>query len=107
MKLATLRNGLRDGQPVVVDRALARCVAVSDVVPSLQRALEDWDRFAPALAEGARALEAGGRVDARPFEAAACAAPLPRAYQFVDGSAYVNHVELLRKARGAESAQAR
>ncbi len=65
-------------------------------------ALEDWDRFAPTLAEVARALEAGERDDAEPFEAAACAAPLPRAYQFVDGSAYVNHVELVRKARGAE-----
>ena len=102
MKLATLKNGLRDGQPAVVDGALERCVPVSEVVPSLQRALEDWDRFAPTLAEIAHALEAGERDDAEPFEAAACAAPLPRAYQFVDGSAYVNHVELLRKARGAE-----
>ncbi len=102
MKLASLKNGLRDGQPVVVDRALGRCVAVSDVVPSLQRALEDWDRLAPPLAEAARALEAGARADAGPFDAAACAAPLPRAYQFLDGSAYVNHVELVRKARGAE-----
>ncbi len=56
MKLATLKNGLRDGQPAVVDGALERCVPVSAVVPSVQRALEDWDRFAPTLAEVARAL---------------------------------------------------
>ncbi len=89
MKLASLRNGLRDGQPAVVDRALERCVSVSEVVPSLQRTLEDWDRFAPTLAEVARALEAGERDDAEPFEAAACAAPLPRAYQFV-GRCHIN-----------------
>ena len=102
MKLASLKNGLRDGQLVVVDRALERCVSVTDVVPSLQRALEEWDRFAPTLAEIAGALEAGECAEAEAFEAAACASPLPRAYQFVDGSAYVNHVELVRKARGAE-----
>ncbi len=80
MKLATLENGLRGGQPAVVDGALERCVPVSEVVPSLQRALEDWDRFAPTLAEVARALEAGERDDAETFEAAACAAPrCPRA----------------------------
>ncbi len=70
MKIATLKNGRRDGQPAVVDGALERCVSVSEAVPSLQRALEDWDRFAPTLAEAARALEAGERDDAEPFEAA-------------------------------------
>ena len=102
MKLASLKGDGRDGVPVVVDRTLAQCVSVSRVVPSLQRALENWDRFGPALAEIARALDAGARRDAIPFDAAACAAPLPRAYQFLDGSAYLNHVELVRKARGAE-----
>ena len=102
MKLASLKAGGRDGALVVVDRALSRYLPVPEVAPSLQRALEDWDRCAPVLAEVARALEAGDATDTRPFDPAACAAPLPRAYQFLDGSAYVTHVELVRKARGAE-----
>ncbi len=102
MKLASLKGNGRDGVLAVVDRKLERCLRVGGIAPCLQSVLEDWDRFAPALADAARALEAGERADAEPFQEAACAAPLPRAYQFVDGSAYVNHVELVRKARGAE-----
>ena len=102
MKLASLKGNGRDGVLAVVDRKLERCLRVGGIAPCLQSVLEDWDRFAPALGDAARALEAGECADAEPFQEAACAAPLPRAYQFVDGSAYVNHVELVRKARGAE-----
>jgi fumarylacetoacetate (FAA) hydrolase len=102
MKLASLRDGGRDGALVVVDNTLARCVRVPEIAPNLQVALEIWQRAAPALDRVARSLEAGNRQDVEPFDHATCAAPLPRAYQFADGSAYVTHVELVRKARGAE-----
>ncbi len=101
MKLATRRNGTRDGELVVVSRDLARCVAVPEIARTLQEALDDWHRSAPAVAAIAAELNAGRMYDARPFEAATMMAPLPRAYQWADGSAYVNHVELVRKARGA------
>ena len=101
MKLASLRQG-RDGALVVVDRALRRCVRVGEVAPTLQAALDRWEEVEPALREIAAALEAGRRADAEPFTAAACAAPLPRAYQFADASAYVHHVALVRRARGAD-----
>ena len=101
MKLASLRHG-RDGRLVVVDRALSRCVPVPDVAPSLQRALDDWDKVAPMLVDMARALEEDACTGIVPFDPADCAAPLPRAYQFADGSAYLHHAELVRKARGAE-----
>ena len=102
MKLATLRRGGRDGRLVVVSRDLARCVPVPGIAPTLQAALDEWGTVAPRLAERAAALESGDTQDAMPFDPAQCAAPLPRAYHWVDGSAYVNHVELVRKARGAE-----
>jgi len=102
MKLASLPGGSRDGILVVVDKVLTRCVRVPEIAGHLQIALENWDEMAPALSRVARALDAGERPDAEPFDADACAAPLPRAYQFADGSAYVTHVELVRKARGAE-----
>ena len=103
MKLATLRRGGRDGRLAVVSRDLSRCVPVPGIAPTLQAALDDWATVAPRLAERAAALEAGGaQPDVQPFDAAQCAAPLPRAFHWVDGSAYVNHVELVRKARGAE-----
>lgn len=101
MKLASLRDG-RDGRLVVVDRALQRCVAVPQIAATLQDALDGWSHSAPALRAIAAALEQGQVDAAAPFDPAACAAPLPRAHHWVDGSAYVNHVELVRKARGAD-----
>lgn len=101
MKLATLNNGKRDGRLVVVSRDLSRCTDAGAVAPTLQAALDDWTRCAPALASLAQALEAGS-VDSAVFEESACLSPLPRAYQWADGSAYINHVELVRRARGAE-----
>ena len=100
MKLASLKDG-RDGRLVVVSRDLSRCVAATAVAPSLQAALDDWTAAAPRLSELAEALESG-LIPHVPFDPALCAAPLPRAYQWLDGSAYVNHVALVRKARGAE-----
>jgi len=103
MKLATLKRGGRDGRLAVVSRDLARCQLVPGIAPTLQAALDDWDTLAPKLEERAAALDHGGHTaDVLPFDQAQCAAPLPRAYHWVDGSAYVNHVELVRKARGAE-----
>jgi fumarylacetoacetate (FAA) hydrolase len=101
MKLATRRNGHRDGELVLVARDLARCVAVPEIARTLQAALDDWDRAAPALDAISAELNARHMYDAVPFDAGAAMAPLPRAYQWADGSAYVNHVELVRKARGA------
>ena len=100
MKLASLKGG-RDGHLVVVSKDLTRCLDVSGVAPTLQAALDDWDVLAPALASIAAALERG-EGEAQAFNPRDCAAPLPRAYQWLDGSAYVNHVALVRKARGAE-----
>jgi fumarylacetoacetate (FAA) hydrolase len=98
MKLASLKHG-RDGRLVVVSRDLARMSPVPDVAATLQAALDDWENVAPRLLEKAASVEAG---EGLPFDPAACAAPLPRAYQWADASAYVVHVELVRKARGAE-----
>ena len=102
MKLASRKVGGRDGQLVVVDRALTRFVAVPDIAPALQAALDQWNEVAPLLREVAAAVESGKHPDIRPFDPRECAAPLPRAYHWADGSAYVNHVELVRKARGAD-----
>ncbi|HEV7717023.1 MAG TPA: hypothetical protein VGO53_15600, partial [Steroidobacteraceae bacterium] len=102
MKLASRKAAGRDGELVVVDRALARYVAVPDIAPTLQRALDNWSEVEPRLRGVAATLESGKLAGAKPFDAHECAAPLPRAYQWADGSAYVNHVELVRKARGAE-----
>ena len=98
MKLASLKGG-RDGRLVVVSRDLRRCAEAAPVAATLQAALDNWEHARPALETIAADVEAGG---GDPFDAAACAAPLPRAYQWADGSAYVNHVELVRRARGAE-----
>ncbi len=98
MKFASLKGG-RDGQLVVVSRDLSRALPVSDVAPTLQAALDDWATIAPLLAEKAEAVE---QRHGEAFDPTQCAAPLPRAYQWADGSAYVVHVELVRKARGAE-----
>jgi fumarylacetoacetate (FAA) hydrolase len=102
MKLATLRNGSRDGQLMVVSRDLVRALPVPHVAPTLQAALDDWPRLAPRLEEEAARLESGEVHGSLPFDVTTVLAPLPRAYHWVDGSAYVNHVELVRKARGAE-----
>ncbi len=101
MKLATLKNGTRDGRLVVVSRDLTRCTDASFLAPTLQRALDDWTRVSPHLAALAESLEHGA-VPSERFHEHGAMSPLPRAYQWADGSAYVNHVELVRKARGAE-----
>ncbi|WNJ88427.1 fumarylacetoacetate hydrolase family protein [Bosea sp. 685] len=100
MKLASLMHG-RDGRLVVVSKDLTRATDAFPVVPTLQGALDDWDRYAPRLTDLAETLEHGSVPSFR-FHEHDCAAPLPRAYQWLDASAYVNHVELVRKARGAE-----
>src|SRR5215468_2227525 len=100
MKLASLRHG-RDGRLVVVSRDLTRAADASAVAPTLQAALEDWEAAEPRLTEIADALEAG-HIAHLAFEPARCAAPLPRSFGWADGSAYVNHVALVRRARGAE-----
>jgi len=103
MKLATLKRGDRDGRLVIVNRAMTHCQLVPGIAPTMQAALDDWAVVEPKLAERAAALEHNAaHPDVMPFDAAQCAAPLPRAYHWVDGSAYVNHVELVRKARGAD-----
>jgi fumarylacetoacetate (FAA) hydrolase len=99
LKLASLKNG-RDGTLVVVSIDLTRYAVAGDIAPTLQAALDNWAEVAPKLEALAADLEAGNGGE--PFDQAACASPLPRAYQWADGSAYVNHVELVRKARGAE-----
>lgn len=100
MKLASLDEG-RDGRLVLVSRDLSRMADASDVAPTLQAALDDWATRSPRLEARAAELEAGA-VAAEPFDPARCASPLPRAFQWLDGSAYVNHVQLVRRARGAE-----
>jgi fumarylacetoacetate (FAA) hydrolase len=100
MKLASLKDA-RDGRLVVVSRDLSRCADASAVARTMQAALDDWSAAAPRLTELADALEAG-RIAHLAFAPEKCAAPLPRAFQWLDGSAYVNHVALVRKARGAE-----
>jgi fumarylacetoacetate (FAA) hydrolase len=100
MKLASLKHG-RDGRLVVVSRHLARCADASAVAPTLQAALDDWDAAEPRLAEIADSLETG-RIAHLPFDQSKCASPLPRSHGWADGSAYVNHVALVRRARGAE-----
>jgi fumarylacetoacetate (FAA) hydrolase len=101
MKLASLRNGTRDGRLVLVSRDLTRCTDASFLVPTLQGALDDWQRIAPHLAALAESLEHSA-VPTQRFHEHDALSPLPRAYQWADGSAYVNHVELVRKARNAE-----
>lgn len=100
MKLASLKGG-RDGRLVVVSRDLTRATAAGHIAPSLQAALDLWEQAAPALADLADSLEHNAVPSFR-FHEHDAAAPLPRAFQWLDGSAYVNHVELVRKARGAE-----
>lgn len=100
MKLASLRHG-RDGQLVVVSRDLQRMQPVTSIATTMQAALDSWSDTYPALSNAYRELNEN-QAKGLPFKTSDCAAPLPRAYQWADGSAYVNHVELVRKARGAE-----
>ena len=102
MKLGSLKDGGRDGTLIVVSRDLARAVRVPEIAGTLQAALESWRVIAPRLATVSDALDAASVDEAFALETAALASPLPRAYQWADGSAYLNHVELVRKARGAE-----
>ena len=101
MKLATLRNGARDGRLVVVSKDLTKCTDAARIVPTLQAALDNWAVYAPQLAALAEQVELGSVPTFR-FHEHDCESPLPRAYQWADGSAYINHVELVRAARGAE-----
>jgi len=101
MKLATLKDGSRDGQLVIVSRDLLRATHPTGI-PRLQAALDDWDFFAPQLEDQYQMLTQGRARNAFAFDPKQAMAPLPRAYQWADGSAYVNHMELVRKARGAE-----
>ena len=104
MKLASLKRG-RDGHLVVVSRDLTRCADATHIAPTLQSALDNWKRAEPRLQTLAEEVELGS-VPTERFHEHNCASPLPRAYQWADGSAYVNHVELVRKARGAELPEA-
>lgn len=101
MKLATLKNGSRDGRLVVVSKDLTKATDAARIAPTLQSALDDWATTAPRLAQLAEQVELGSVPTFR-FHEHDCESPLPRAYQWADGSAYINHVELVRKARGAE-----
>lgn len=102
MKLATLKNNTRDGQLVVVNKSLTKAVAVAEIAATLQQAIDNWAATSSKLVEVYNALNAGTIDNAMDFDEVACESPLPRAYQWADGSAYVNHVELVRKARNAE-----
>ncbi len=100
MKLASLKHG-RDGKLIVVSRDLSRMTEATDIAPTLQSALDDWNAALPRLRGLYESLNSGA-VEGSPFIEADCASPLPRAFQWADGSAYVNHVELVRRARGAQ-----
>lgn len=101
MKLATLKDSTRDGKLVVVSRDLTRCSEVGHIARTMQDALDDWEHIAPRLKNVADGIETGSQPTIR-FHEHEAHSPLPRAYQWADGSAYINHVELVRKARGAE-----
>ena len=101
MKLATLNDGTRDGKLVVVSKDLTRYCASDNIAPTLQSALDNWDEIAPKLEVLAQDVEHEA-VPCERFHERDAMSPLPRAYQWADGSAYINHVELVRKARDAE-----
>src|SRR4051794_36681719 len=102
MKLASLKTGGRDGTLVVVSRDLVTCQQVPKIARTLQCALDDWDNVAPRLQQVYDLLNAGTAPKAESFLEEEVHSPLPRAFQWADGSAYINHVELVRKARNAE-----
>ena len=100
MKLASLKSG-RDGRLVVVNKTMNRYASVTEIAPTLQNALDNWSTCGPSLRKISQALEEN-QIESETFDPSFCASPLPRAFHWVDGSAYVNHVELVRKARNAE-----
>jgi fumarylacetoacetate (FAA) hydrolase len=102
MKLASLKNNSRDGQLVVVNRSLTQAVFAKSIAPTMQYAMDNWTSVKPQLENLYQALNSNEAEGAFDFDQATCESPLPRAYQWADGSAFVNHVELVRKARGAE-----
>ena len=102
MKLATYKDGSRDGQLVVVSRDLSTAHYATGIANKMQQVLDDWGFIAPQLVDLSETLNQGKTRHAFPFDPVMCMAPLPRAYQWADGSAYINHVELVRAARGAE-----
>lgn len=102
MKLATLDNGTRDGALLIVSRDNLRCVDATDIAPTLQAALDDWDKCAPRLRKRSEMLNEGSASNAGALDIGKLHSPLPRAYEWIDGSAYINHIVLVRKARNAE-----
>jgi len=102
MKLASLKNNTRDGQLVVVNRDLSQAVTVPEIAHTMQQLMDDWSGLSPKVEAVYQQLNAGEAPNAFDFVQSDCESPLPRAYQWADGSAYVNHVELVRKARNAE-----
>ncbi|WP_182284789.1 fumarylacetoacetate hydrolase family protein [Comamonas testosteroni] len=102
MKLATYKDGSRDGQLIVVSRDLSQACYATGIANRMQQVLDDWSYMAPQLQDLSYELNSGKARHAFPFDPRRCMAPLPRAYQWADGSAYINHVELVRKARNAE-----
>ena len=102
MKLATYKDGSRDGQLVVVSRDLGTAHYATGIASKLQQVLDDWSFLSPQLQDLYDQLNSGRARHPFPFDPAQCMAPLPRAYQWADGSAYINHVELVRKARNSE-----
>ena len=102
MKLATLDNGTRDGQLLIVSHDGATCVDASDIAPTMQAALDNWDALAGQLQARYAMLNEGDAPGAEPVDISKLHSPLPRAYEWIDGSAYINHIVLVRKARNAE-----
>ena len=102
MKLATYKDGSRDGQLVVVSRDLTTAHYASGIATKLQQVLDDWNFLSPQLEDVSQTLNQGKARHAFPFDPKLCMAPLPRAYQWADGSAYMNHVELVRASRNSE-----
>lgn len=100
MKLASLKSG-RDGRLVVVNKTMNRYVSVTEIAPTLQNALDNWSTCGPSLRKISHALEEN-QIASETYDPATCASPLPRAFQWVDGSAYVNHLEQVRKGHNAE-----
>ena len=102
MKLATRKNNTRDGELLVVSQDNSRAVSVGALAPTLQSLMDDWSSKAPQLEALYAALNAGERDDAFDVDPSTLHSPFPRAYAWIDGSAYINHIVLVRKARGAE-----